>query len=235
MTVIASATRGLATFHLPAGTYHLGEVAVDALLKNRFSDAYREMQALTTGLISCGSRLLVVANVFPNGAAWSEAPLGETLCRDEGFAIVPVDMMKPSALAERTTISSSTGLDVEVDSHGGCVRLRIDGVWRSLIDEETAVLGRTRGHSLEELARAYDRVRDRRYWVSGFDTTIKGDLPKAEIKLIGHAIEFFTGAEAGVIELDGETIFSSDGLDRDRFHEDSEEMLRVEQAAALLR
>lgn len=235
MTIIASATEGRIAFHLPAGAYHVGEVTTGGLLKDRFSYAYREMTDLTAGLVSCGNRMLVVANVFEEGAIWEHDLDGEPLTCDRGFVIAPIAMIKTEALDERSTFVSSSDVNVEINPSKRSMRIGIDGTWRRLIDDAAPMLGRTRGHSIRELARAFDRVRNRTDWTSGFETTLDDEPSEREVTLIGHAIEFFTGEEPGIIEGDDGITFISDGVDCDLLRDGSQQAERVEQAAALLR
>lgn len=213
MTVIASARNGLVTFVLPAGEYHVGDISDKALLKDRHSDLYREMQGVSMGLISANAKLLVVASVFRTGATWDDSPAGEILSDDYGFAIVPLDMLKPRTYPARSVVSSTDEITITIDPRRSTVVITTSDQVRTLIDDDAAILGRTRGHSLQDLATAFDRVRNRDEWRNFVDRTIPGPMTRAEIDLITHAIEFFTGSSAAVIENADDVMFYADGFE----------------------
>lgn len=213
MTVIASARSGLVTYTLPAGEYHVGDVSNDAILKDRHSDLYREMYNVPSGIISRNAKLLFVANFFPSGATWEDSPAGEVISNDGGFAIVPLDMLKPRAHPERSIIRSTDDITIAIDHHRATAVITTGDQVRTLVDDEAAILGRTRGHSLQDLATSFDRVRNRDEWRDFVDRTIPGPMTRAEIDLITHAIEFFTGSSAAVIENVDDVMFYADGFE----------------------
>lgn len=235
MTIIASARSGRITFTLPAGSYHLGDVSDEALLKDRFSDLYREIHSVRTGLVSCGERLLVVASIFGTGATWEESLPGQTMSGDRIFTIVPTDMMKPGSFTRRVVITSEAEIAFDVDCEASTITIRTGDRVRKLVDEDASILGRTRGHPLETLAAAFDRVRNGGRWNGTIEAAIAGPPSREEIRLITHAIEFFTGSEVGVIENTDETLFYADGFaSQDHLISDVGVRERLEKAIALL-